>query len=145
MSKKNEKIDRLLKECRGYDVNAHYLAFFKCFNRQLYYEAHDVLEALWLPLRKEPMGNFYKGLIQLAGAFVHLQKERLKPSAALFRLAQSNLKPFAPVTNDLSVDQILSLTHRWLDALERNDFNCNPLHSQSPPRLQLLKSPSAKA
>ena len=41
-----------------------------------------------------PNGNFYKGLIQLAGAFVHLQKNRLRPSAALFKLAQANLVQF---------------------------------------------------
>ena len=41
--------------------------------------------------RHTPNDGFYKGLIQLAGAFVHLQKDRLRPAASLFRLAQKYL------------------------------------------------------
>ena len=69
---------------------SNYLGYFELFNAQLFYEAHDVLEELWLPIRREPQGDFYKGLIQLAGAFVHLQKNRLRPAAALFKLARTN-------------------------------------------------------
>lgn len=94
MSKKSSKIAALIGQFRGQELDAHYLGYFECFNRQLFYEAHDVLEELWLPARRGLNGDFYKGLIQLAGAFVHLQKHRLKPAAALFRLAEGNLKKY---------------------------------------------------
>ena len=92
MSKKSAKIAALIESCRGEKLDAHYLGYFHCFNRGLFYEAHDVLEELWLPERTGPNGAFYKGLIQLAGAFVHLQKNRLRPAAALFKLAATNLQ-----------------------------------------------------
>ncbi|MEP6810472.1 MAG: DUF309 domain-containing protein, partial [Chthoniobacterales bacterium] len=50
-----------------------YRGFFRCWNEQRYYEAHDVLEHLWLKTTSEDWA-YFKGLIQAAGAFVHLQK-----------------------------------------------------------------------
>ncbi|MEO6183762.1 MAG: DUF309 domain-containing protein, partial [Verrucomicrobiota bacterium] len=73
MSKKSAKIAALIDRHRGLKLSPHYLGYFELFNAQLFYESHDVLEELWLPIRKEAGGDFYKGLIQLAGAFVHLQ------------------------------------------------------------------------
>src|SRR5216117_3678649 len=94
MSKKSAMIAALIASCEGRELDAHYLGYFACFNRGLFYEAHDVLEELWLADRKGPNGAFYKGLIQLAGAFVHLQKGRLRPAAALFKLAHANLQRY---------------------------------------------------
>ncbi len=115
----------------------HYLGYFDCFNRQLFYEAHDVLEELWLPQRKKPNDAFYKGLIQLAGAFVHLQKNRLRPAAALFKLAQTNLKAYAPRHERLDVDATLRLIEHWLERLESSHFEVNPLTPDTWPRLSL--------
>ena len=74
------------------DYDPRYLKYFECFNQQRFFEAHDVLEALWLPQRQGPNGSFYKGLIQLAGAFVHWQKQRPGPAVALFKLARTYLQ-----------------------------------------------------
>src|SRR5437762_3739125 len=125
MSKKSEKIQRLVERHRGKPLDAHYLCYFDCFNSGLYYEAHDVLEELWLPIRREENGAFYKGLIQLAGAFVHLQKDRLRPAAALFKLAQTNLKKFPGVHDNLSIADVLALAEAWLMKLEAAEFNQN--------------------
>src|SRR5262249_2959982 len=40
MSKKSAKIATLVASCQGRDLDARYLAYFECFNRGLYYEAH---------------------------------------------------------------------------------------------------------
>ena len=112
---KRERISQWLAEATGKNVNPdqaevekhpYYRAFFHCWNEQRYYEAHDVLEQLWLNT-KSPDAEFFKGLIQAAGAFVHLQKRfeyplhakhsrRLSPAVRLFRLAEKNLAGFAP-------------------------------------------------
>src|SRR2546423_13704317 len=94
MSKKSAQIAALIDGCRGGKHDPHCLGYFECFNRGLFYEAHDVLEELWLGVRKGPDDAFYKALIQLAGAFVHLQKKRLGPAAALFKLAHANLQKY---------------------------------------------------
>lgn len=119
----------MIERFNGREADPHYLGYFDCFNRGLYYEAHDVLEELWLPCRGGPDDRFYKGLIQLAGAFVHLQKDRLRPSAALFKLARANLELYRPRHRDLDMGECLNLIERWLGALEGANFASNPLRA----------------
>jgi len=111
-------------------LDAHYAGYFKQFNRQKFYEAHDVLEHLWLKDKHGPDGAFYKGLIQLAGAFVHLQRDHLKPAAALFKLADSNLARYPAVHEHLDVNAVCHLIAQWLGELERAEFKANPLTPQ---------------
>ena len=135
MSKKSPKIAALIEGCRGQGLDAHYLGYFACFNQALFYEAHDVLEELWLADRSGPNGAFYKGLIQLAGAFVHLQKNRLRPSAALFKLARANLEKYPARHEHLDVAEVLALVGDWLGQLESSDFTVNPLDLGNAPKL----------
>lgn len=137
MSKKSAKIAALIASCQGGELDAHYLGFFECFNRGLFYEAHDVLEELWLGQRDGPNYSFYKGLIQLAGAFVHLQKNRLRPAAALFKLAQTNLRKYSSPHERLDLVVVLKLIDAWLGELERSEFSINPLTETNAPRLSL--------
>jgi len=137
VSKKSAKIAAMIETWQGQALDAHYIGFFECFNRQLFYEAHDVLEDLWLLDRQSPNYAYYKGLIQLAGAFVHLQKERLKPSAALFRLARNNLKQYPVRHEHFNVAVAQDLISRWLGELEANDYTRNPLHTWEKPVLKV--------
>ena len=138
MSKKSGKIAERIASFQGQSLNAHYLGYFDCFNDQLFYEAHDVLEELWLADRHGPNGDFFKGLIQLAGAFVHLQKDRLRPSAALFKLAQTNLKKYPALHEQLEVGAVLQLIDQWLGWLDVGEFQTNPLRQQIAPTLKLV-------
>jgi len=124
----------------GRDLDPHYLGFFECFNRQLYYEAHEVLELLWLPQRRGPDGAFYKGLIQLAGAFVHLQKGRRQPAAALLRLAQANLQPYPAFHHHLELVTVMAVIRHWRGRLEVTDSADGPLFEGSPPILRLRET-----
>jgi N-acetylglutamate synthase-like GNAT family acetyltransferase len=134
MSKKSGKIAALIESFQGRELDAHYLGYFACFNDALYYEAHDVLEELWLAGRHTPTDHFYKGLIQLAGAFVHLQKNRLGPSNALFNLAKTNLEKYPARFEDLNVVGVLELIHTWQQRLESAP-GANPLHNFPPPKI----------
>jgi len=138
VSKKSAKIAALIDGCRGKNLDPHYLGYFECFNQQLFYEAHDVLEELWLSQRKQPNDFFYKGLIQLAGAFVHLQKNRLRPAAALFKLAQNNIQNYPERHERLDTTLVLELIWDWLGMLESSDFTENPLTDSRLPSLTLL-------
>jgi predicted metal-dependent hydrolase len=119
-----------------------YLSYFECFNRQHFFESHEVLEALWLPQRQGPNGLFYKGLIQLAGAFVHLQKNRLGPAAALFALAQSNLQKYPATHEGLAVDGVLGMIEDWLQKSRSAGTVTNPYTPAEAPRLCLQTSGS---
>jgi predicted metal-dependent hydrolase len=137
VSHKSTRITAMIESFRGQEFDAHYLGYFDCFNRQLFYEAHDVLEDLWLEDRHGTDGNFYKGLIQLAGAFVHLQKDRLHPAAALFKLAQANLDKYPHTHKQLNLKTVQTLAQNWLQELERDGFSHNPLTAANAPRLEL--------
>ncbi len=147
VSSKNPRIAALLDGLRGQSLDAHYLAYFACFNRRQYYEAHDVLEALWLKDRHGADGDFFKGLIQLAGAFVHLQRHlsktfrkplhRLRPAAALLRLSQANLLKYPVHHWQLDVVATGALIDDWLRRLEVGRFEVNPYTESLAPGLHL--------
>ena len=134
---KHERIAELAAQFSGSGVDPRYAGYFALFNRQEFYAAHDVLEDLWLADRHGANGNFYKGLIQLAGAFVHLQKNRLRPSAALFKLAQANLEKYPARHERLDLKGVLALVAGWLRLLETD--GANPISAANGPRLALEK------
>ena len=132
------------------DVENHpyYRAFFRCWNEQQYYEAHDVLEQLWLNT-KSTDADYFKGLIQAAGAFVHLQKRfehplhakhsrRLSPAVRLFRLANKNLSRFAPQHHGLNLAAFCELLREFADRIVASDYKTNPWSPETAPRLELL-------
>lgn len=148
--KKSERITSYVASLPGSGTTAWhpcYLGYFTCFNAGEYYEAHDVLEHLWLSARDEHSA-FYKGLIQLAGAFVHLRKQfmrpdhpkdgqRLKPAVRLFLLARANLENFAPRYLGLDVAGVLELIHQWVREVEAAEYRRNPWRPGKGPRLEL--------
>ncbi len=124
-----------------------YQGYFKCFNAREYYEAHDVLEHLWLRDRG-PDHLFYKGLIQIAGAYVHLKKQherphhpkdgrRLRPAARLFLLGRKNIAPYGPVHLDLDVAALCQLCEEMAERLGAADFAVNPWTPENAPVLTL--------
>jgi predicted metal-dependent hydrolase len=163
---KGERISRFVRELEGDDVDSgavadpakaaltgevakhpFYRAFFRCWNDQHYYEAHDVLEHLWLN-NDTTDNNFFKGLIQAAGAFVHLQKNfehpthakhgrRLRPAVKLFELAEKNLSSFAPRHHALDVSALLDLLRATREKITDSDFKANPWSPKNAPKLNL--------
>ena len=53
--------------------NGFYRAYFRLWNEQDYYQAHDVLEHIWLQTTTDD-ALYFKGLIQAAGAFRSFEK-----------------------------------------------------------------------
>jgi predicted metal-dependent hydrolase len=137
VSRKSARVAAMVESHRGQKIDPHYAGYFHCFNRQQFYEAHDVLEHIWLPDKHGANGAFYKGLIQLAGAFVHLQKNRLRPSAALFKLARTNLEKYPAHHDGLDMKMVLALIEKWLGELESKNFEINPLTAGHAPKLEL--------
>lgn len=148
--KKSDRIRDFVRQLGAEPVagrDPRYAGYFACFNAAQYYDAHDVLEDLWLA---EPGADaaFYKGLIQFAGAFVHLQKQRarpehpkdgrrLAPAARLFALSAQNLEPFAPQHLGLDVSAVLALASSLVAEIIASDFTLNPWHPDHAPRLTL--------
>jgi predicted metal-dependent hydrolase len=148
--KKNERIAALVAHLRGgadLELDARYQGYFTCFNAGQYYEAHDVLENLWL----ETVGAdhlFFKGLIQVAGAFVHLQKHflhpehhkhgrRLRPAVRLFHLAVTNLESYPAIYHHLDLAALRALCQRVAAEVTASEFQTNPWHPDHAPQLRL--------
>jgi predicted metal-dependent hydrolase len=152
MSGKSSRISVLWEnvDARGRDVR--YAAYFHHFNRGDYYEAHDVLESLWLEQGREAKsGAFYKGLIQLAGGFVHMRKhhehpihrvhgKRLGPAARLLQLAEKNIGPYGEEWEGLKLGPILQLAREMIGKLEEANFSENPWGPERRPKIQLPKA-----
>lgn len=149
---KAERIEAYVKsfglEAEGFDPC--YLAYFVCFNAQEYYEAHDVLEHLWLKGANENYA-FFKGLIQFAGAFVHLKKQRarpwhptdgrrMRPAVRLFALAAKNLSSYSPEHMGLNVSKVLELATDQVSLIKDSGFSRNPWQPESAPQLELRRS-----
>jgi len=137
MTHKSLGISKLIEPFRGRELDAHYLAYFECFNRGHFFEAHEVLEELWLAQKGGSNYAFHKGLIQLAGAFVHLQKGRPRPATSLFKLAGTNLKSYPAIHEKLNVTGVLKLIGEWERRLEEAGFKTNPLDAARAPKLSL--------
>lgn len=133
------------------DSHAHdpcYLAWFAHFNACEYYEAHDALEVLWLRTRGDDR-NFFKGLIQIAGAFVHLRKQRehpshakhstrLRPAARLFLSGKNHIAPYGPRHLRLDVTSVCTLCETLAHGIERSGFAENPWNPATPPHFTLV-------
>src|SRR4029077_6685812 len=153
---KRERISQFVAGLVGGDVDSEHIeirqhpfyhAYFRCWNEQRYYEAHDVLEQLWLNTDSAD-DNFFKGLIQAAGAFVHLQKKfehpthakhgrRLRPAVRLFELAEKNLLPFRPQHHRLDVDALCRLLRAQAAQIVASDYKKNPWSPDTAPKLNL--------
>ncbi len=144
-----EELDPAAPEAAIDDVARHpcYRGFFRCWNERRYYEAHDVLEHLWLKTTSGD-ADYFKGLIQAAGAFVHLQKQfehpthpkhgrRLGPAVRLFRLAEKNLTPFGPMRYGFNVQSLLVLIRGNAEAIVASEYTRNPWSPQLAPQLFL--------
>ena len=87
--------------------------FRNCFNRKEFYEAHDVLEVIWLPRRRTTEGELWKGIIQLAAAFVHVQKGRKGPALSLLRSALPRLRGATCPGESLDVPAAIMMGEAW--------------------------------
>jgi len=153
---KGQRISRLVEQLSGLqpeqatkEIAEHpcYVAYFRCWNDQRYYEAHDVLEQLWLRTKSDD-ANYFKGLIQAAGGFVHLQKQyqrpthpkdgrRMHPAVRLFRLAEKNLEPYEPTRHQFDVTGFLQLLRRQVDAIVASQHQRNPWTPEAAPKISL--------
>ncbi|HKR54061.1 MAG TPA: DUF309 domain-containing protein [Chthoniobacterales bacterium] len=124
----------------------YYAAYCQLWNVQKYYEAHDVLEQLWLVEKNAELTRFYQALIQAAGAFVHLQKNfqhpshskhrrRLPPATRLFELALRNLEGLPNEFRALDLVRFRALLRRYRDEIVAADFRRNPWSPDTAPKL----------
>lgn len=81
--------------------------FIEQFNDRLFFEAHETLEALWMETEGEDK-DFYKGLIQCAVAFVHLERGNFKGAHKLFRTSCGYLSRYLPEHGGVQTGKLMA-------------------------------------
>ena len=92
-----------------------YEKFWQLFNAEKFFEAHEVLEALWRETTG-PERDFYQGLIQVAAAFVHVQKGTPDGADQLLKKAEKKLKKYGPSFLGLEIPALLKQAALVLDS-----------------------------
>jgi hypothetical protein len=150
---KGERISRMVEALQGkghsnsVSENGFYRAYFHLWNDQDYYQAHDVLEHIWLETTTDD-APYFKGLIQAAGAFVHLKKQfehpthpkhgrRLHPAVRLFHLALKNLADYGPMRHAFEVTKFREMLEDYVNKIVRTEYKKNPWSPEIAPRLEL--------
>lgn len=87
---------------RAYDPE--YTEFIELFNRERYEESHKALLPAW---QQNIQYNFYKALIQLAGAFQHWNSGNAFWAEDLLASAHNLLEKYAPRHQGLRVDRLI--------------------------------------
>jgi predicted cupin superfamily sugar epimerase len=78
--------------------------FAERFRRGEFWEGHEVLETPW----RRGRSGFYKGLILLASAWVHVRRGNPRGVAAQLRKTERALAPFRPAYLGVDVDALLA-------------------------------------
>lgn len=77
------------------------------FNRQEFFECHEVIEDLWLRTSEtDPNRDLYKGVIQAAAAIYQFDRGILSGAVGLFRTAMGNLEKYRPQALGLNVEKL---------------------------------------
>ena len=116
------------------DLETSYREGLRLFDEADYHEAHEAFERCWLASEGGD-ADFFKGLIQFAGSFVHLKKKRLRPARVLFLRSTSYLCKYPSPHFALDVGGIIRLARHWAAATETVEPETELLAMQPPPRI----------
>ncbi len=84
-----------------------YEEFVRLFNERDYFEAHEVLEDLWV-VEVGELKEFYKGLIMAAVAICHWERGRPGAALRLHRLAMQRLARVPAIYEGLDAGELRS-------------------------------------
>lgn len=108
-----------------------YLEFFRLFNARRFFEAHEVLEDLWV-LEAGEARNFYKGLIMMAVGLCHWVRGNPGAARRLYLSARGYLSEYPPVFEDFAVQGFLGEMDLLFQPLMRDTSASAPRDDQIP-------------
>lgn len=87
------------------------------FNEREYFECHEVLEKLW-NLQTDPDKQFTQGLIQIAVALYHRERDNKVGAEKLLKRGLQRIQPFAPKYSELDIVTFVSRVTEVLNDLQ---------------------------
>ena len=88
--------------------------FLELFNREEYWESHEVLEGPW----RDEGSDFYQGLILYASAFVHAQRGNPRGVGAQLVKTERKLGGYRPCYLGIDVNAVLAHSARCRELVE---------------------------
>lgn len=85
------------------------------FNREKFFEAHEVWEDLWHEVRDTDR-SFLQALIQVAAAFYHHQSDNLRGMASQLHKAAGKLVQYPATHRGVRNDLLQAALRRWIEA-----------------------------
>ena len=79
-------------------------AYIECWNGARFFDAHEVLEGLWIRTRDE----YQRGLIQLAAALYHIQRNNLKGARTMCDRALPHLKAASNLPSPVAAGPLIA-------------------------------------
>jgi len=104
------------------------------FNNRKFFEADEVLEAVWLKAHGEEKVLLH-GLIQVAAAFHHHARDNRAGFRSLLEKGSKKLERFGATENGLNLADLRQQLHRWRDFL--NDAQAH--HARPAPPLPRIR------
>jgi predicted metal-dependent hydrolase len=84
------------------------------FNEGLFFQSHETLEDVWI-VSPWPVRNFFQGIIQVAAAFVHLERNEYPGTHHLLTEGMLKLESFSPRYLGVDVERLLADARRARD------------------------------
>ncbi len=94
---------------------------FALFNEERYWESHEALEQAWRRL-SGPEKEILQGIILIAAALVHLQKNEVDVTLSVMRRAYDKLNPHDGEHFGLDISNLKRLVARMLSAAQPSFF-----------------------
>jgi len=98
----------------------------RLFNSGRFFEAHEALETLWLQVQGDEK-LFLHGVIQVAAAFHHYQRQNFQGFSSLLQKGSAKLTRFSGTYYGLNIQDLLIQLQPWLDAAHGQDLAATTL------------------
>lgn len=95
----------------------HFSDGVELFNAERFFDAHEAWEAIWLKSRGEEK-RFLQGLIQLAAALHHFQRNNLAGAQSLMEEGANKLRHFGSIHHGLNLEKLLADLAPWQGFLQ---------------------------
>jgi predicted metal-dependent hydrolase len=88
------------------------------FNEGEFWEAHEAWEGAWMPHRKEPGSDFFKGLVQVAAGWFHYGRHNRAGALIKWRTGADYLRQYLPARHGIEVASVVAHTDQARATLE---------------------------
>lgn len=84
------------------------------FNREYFFEAHDVIEELWMDAREQTQRDLFHGLVNIATGFYHYRMENRNGMQSQLQKGVNKLSQVPPHCFGVGVEKLLQAVQPYI-------------------------------